>query len=477
MFLGLIGHIINIIIFTRPNLISNSCCNYCLASSCVSIIQILFGQLFRMLKAGYHIPIPSLWWCRIRTFFLYSTSLASIILITLASADRYVSSCSQVKYRQWANIKVARRLILIVLIISAVCRSHILSFFVIDEDEEDECWAPGTTDYRLIFDIVFLITHGLIFPVLLGTFGFLTIYNIRQRRQSDQQNGASILRQHRIRDFQRMTLIQTASAIVFTLPYAIHKLYRTVTASPSKSPENLAWERLIMSIVRLLWFLHDSGAFYIYSLSSVKFRHELLKFLKKHRPRRASVILYILKTTLKLIEKSEFNVNELSVLFDDVLNPIAAQAQSFWIWMTETTSNTINGNVRIELTLSQGTNATSSQLTLSDQLYRQAKIDEENRHLKKKNRKLMVNYQKTRKKSSKKSDIAVINDNDDDIYPTVKITRDDESPEGATESGNEDNDHDVHVGKNKKYNLHRARNIDLSEKPIQSIPTLPPLTS
>ncbi|CAF4320445.1 unnamed protein product, partial [Rotaria sordida] len=71
---------------------------------------------------------------------------------------------------------------------------------------------------------------------------------MRQRRQSDQQNGASILRRHLIRDFQRMTLIQTASAIVFTLPYAIHKLNRTVTASLSKSPENLAWERLVMSI-------------------------------------------------------------------------------------------------------------------------------------------------------------------------------------------------------------------------------------
>ncbi|CAF4263705.1 unnamed protein product, partial [Rotaria sordida] len=40
-----------------------------------------------------------------------------------------------------------------------------------------------------------------------------------------------------------------------------------------------------------------------------------------------SVILHILKTTLKLIEKSEFNVNELSVLFDCVLNPVAAKAQ------------------------------------------------------------------------------------------------------------------------------------------------------
>ncbi|CAF4235784.1 unnamed protein product, partial [Rotaria sordida] len=60
---------------------------------------------------------------------------------------------------------------------------------------------------------------------------------------------------------------------------------------------------------------------------------------------------------------------------------------------TETTSDTINGNDYIELTLSQGTNATSLQLILSDQLYRQAKIDEGNR---------------------------LIHDNDDDIYPTVK---------------------------------------------------------
>ncbi|CAF1392165.1 unnamed protein product [Rotaria sordida] len=117
---------------------------------------------------------------------------------------------------------------------------------------------------------------------------------------------------------------------------------------------------------------------------------------------------------------------------------------------TETTSDIINGNVRIELTLSQGTNATSSQLTLSDQLYRQVKIDEENR---------------------------LIHDNDDDIYPTVKVTRDGELPENATESENKDNDNDVRVEKNKKYDLYRALNIDLNEKPIQSIPIPSPLTS
>jgi AP-3 complex subunit delta-1 len=39
------------------------------------------------------------------------------------------------------------------------------------------------------------------------------------------------------------------------------------------------------------------------------------------------VIINILKTILKLIEKSEFNVNELSILFDGVLNPVAPKAQ------------------------------------------------------------------------------------------------------------------------------------------------------
>ena len=82
-----------------------------------------------------------------------------------------------------------------------------------------------------------------------------------------------------------------------------------------------------------------------------------------------------------------------------------------------------------------------------------------------------------RKKS--KTDAKVIHANDDDIYPTVKVTRGGELPENATESENEDNDNDndVRVEKNKKYDPYRTLNIDLNEKPIQSIPIPSPLTS
>ncbi|CAF0909312.1 unnamed protein product [Adineta ricciae] len=278
---------------------------------------------------------------------------------------------------------------------------------------------------------------------------------------------------------------------------------------------------------------------------------------------RASVSLHILKTVLKLLEKSDFNINELSVLFEGSLNPVAPKAQrkvavpngldlDAWINeppsesedesvvsethydnkglfygnsensyssnsyaneassyqktknyveptadeleqqresrkqseqmnpfylkdtkkskatpKTETPTTATNGNENLQSSLSKGAIPSNLQVSLSDQLYRQAKIDEENRRLKKKS-KVDGTSSKKGKKSSKKSDTVAADDNDDDIYPTIKVTRGGELPEGATASGNEDNDDDnnTKVGnKNKKYDPHRALNIDLNEVP------------
>lgn len=115
---------------------------------------------------------------------------------------------------------------------------------------------------------------------------------------------------------------------------------------------------------------------------------------------------------------------------------------------------------------SKGTIPLNLQLSLSDQLYRQAKIDEENRRLKKKS-KGEGGSSKKGKKSSKKSDAAAAaaaDENEEDLYPTIKVTRGGELPEGAAESGNEDNDQEGTGGKkNKKIDPHRALNIDLEE--------------
>jgi hypothetical protein len=280
---GLVGHSLSMILFARPTLISNSCCNYCLAAACTALFQVIFGQPFRILHSGFGISLPIMWWCRVRNYIKYSAYLVSSSLITLASVDRFASSCRQVKYRRCASVQVARRLIPLVTIVAYMFQSHILFLFVVDATRDDECWAPLGTDYRWVVDIGFLMIHGFLYPLLMGTFGFLTVYNIRHQNFYCQQKRILHLQYCRLRDFQRMTLIQTVCVIVLTLPFALHKLYLTVTQYHHKTDEQLAWERLSMCLVRLLWFINDSAGFYIYSLSSVKFRRELFKLVDEYR--------------------------------------------------------------------------------------------------------------------------------------------------------------------------------------------------
>ena len=62
-------------------------------------------------------------------------------------------------------------------------------------------------------------------------------------------------------------------------------------------------------------------------------------------------------------------------------------------------------------------------------------------------------------------------ENDEDVYPAIKVVRGGELPEGARESDHEDEQ--AYAGKNKKHDPHRALNIDLDEKPIVKVPSPP----
>ncbi|CAF3016669.1 unnamed protein product [Rotaria sp. Silwood2] len=277
---GLTGHIINLFLFTRPTLIYSSCCNYFLASSCVALFQILFSQPIHFLQLGLGIDLTNIWWCRIRFYVAHSAYMTSSFLITLASADRFASSCRQVKHRRWANFTIARKLIPIVIIIACAVNIHILGMFTINHEHRNECWAPHGNIYRFIFDII-LVSHIIIYPILIGTFGLLTVYNIRRSHIQQQLLSFNC----RVRDLQRMTLVQTVCIIVFTLPYAILKLHRTIMTSNNNDVSDIYWavERLITCFVDFGCYINDGAGFYIYSLSSITFRRTLLQFINEHR--------------------------------------------------------------------------------------------------------------------------------------------------------------------------------------------------
>jgi hypothetical protein len=270
---GIIGHLFNMRLFTRPTLMKNSCCNYFLASSCMAFIELFFGVFVRMLYLGYQIDTREFtldWWCKTRLSIIYTSYLISSALTTMASFDRYASSCRQTRYRRFCRPIVAHRIIAIVIVIGCMANSHMPFNLII---VNGECWTrPGV--YRIFYDIFFLFMHGLCYPLLSGTFGLLTIRNLRRCRLPRVWHD-------KMKDFQIMTFAQTICVILLTMPFAIHKLHSTVTEHHSKSLIQRERENLSMSVVRILWFTNDCVGFYIYSLSSTKFRRELIESFRR----------------------------------------------------------------------------------------------------------------------------------------------------------------------------------------------------
>jgi hypothetical protein len=73
--LGIIGHLLNVYVLTRPSLISSPCSRYFLAASIVGLINTVYSLPMRMIQSGYTNTDPgahSVVFCKITWLLLNS---------------------------------------------------------------------------------------------------------------------------------------------------------------------------------------------------------------------------------------------------------------------------------------------------------------------------------------------------------------------------------------------------------------------
>ncbi|CAF5223758.1 unnamed protein product [Rotaria magnacalcarata] len=103
----------------------------------------------------------------------------AILLITLATIDRWLISSVRVHHRQMSTLKNAKRAIFIIVILSSISYSYML---YCDEanitDAPLQCYEK-LEGYRLVTDLAYVLVTILIPFSLMITFGALTIANIR----------------------------------------------------------------------------------------------------------------------------------------------------------------------------------------------------------------------------------------------------------------------------------------------------------
>ncbi|CAF1184265.1 unnamed protein product [Adineta steineri] len=272
---GVIGGIFNIIVFlSLQTFRQNSCAFYMVVMSCANIGQLMMGLLSRLVITGFNVDwtVQSVFYCKFRIFMLYICSLISLSSMCLVTIDQYMATSSRPQWQQWSNIKIARRLLTVVVTIWILHAIPTLIYF-------DHVVSPITgvitcTSTSAIYQEYY--TYGYVLS-LLGVvpafitvvFGCLAYQNVRQlshrilpliRRQLDKQ-------------LTTMVLLQ----VIFNFFALVPPLITTILLLQNnliKDPVILAQIQLANYTSFIPYYFYFASPFYIYICVSQRFRQQ-----------------------------------------------------------------------------------------------------------------------------------------------------------------------------------------------------------
>ncbi|CAF1406682.1 unnamed protein product [Adineta ricciae] len=289
LIIGTFGNILNIIIFTRKTLRKNSCVQYLLSTTVVSLLVLYIGLITRFLN-GYNLDYTSYFsiLCKIRYFLTYLLLYCSSWFITLACFDRYCSSSLSASLRNLCNQKIVYRSIYVVTFVG--CLIYVEAFYCFNNGHVDSVGSCYTTSTACqVVDGLLLMIFFTTIPIcLMIIFSYLTLRNRRRSRRqvatTNQSPSESIPRtQVRKQDLQIMTMlfVQVGILIIFSSPMGVYKLYSSLTVYTDKSVERKEIENFLAQIFILMTYFNNSVMFFVYTLTGRIFRQELLKLIFK----------------------------------------------------------------------------------------------------------------------------------------------------------------------------------------------------
>ncbi|CAF1437134.1 unnamed protein product [Rotaria sp. Silwood1] len=309
LFVGVIGNILNILVFTHKTFRNNICATYFLASTIFDSHVIIIGLLPRLLYGfGIDPSQSSVVLCKVRFFITYFAGCTAAWFISLACVERYLSSSISANRRKLITMKRAYLSMVVVILIGFIVFGE--EFYCIDINQQllgapQSCYQRQANVQCQIVDSLMQFLFATLTPALMMiVFGFLTLRNIRQKHRrtnavqtanttipkvpmtiachfSAQQqstnittdsNSRSVLtrvnRTTRKRDAQLITmlLVQVAVFVISSFPISGYKLYAAATIYETKSNLRKSIENTIFNMSAISLFLNNTITFYIYTL-------------------------------------------------------------------------------------------------------------------------------------------------------------------------------------------------------------------
>jgi hypothetical protein len=279
---GTIGAIANqILFFSRRPLRSTSCSLYFRALSANDLI-VLYLVVFPLWFTTQFGGDPSQkfdWYCKMKTYLSDSFYNLSPYFIVLACFDRLCTSSTNARLRKLATIRIAIFLIPAMTIFVFFAYFHVLIWYqLVHFPTISVCYSPNPI-YNKAISLFALLFFCIIPPTLMIIFCCVTLILLRKQRRRIMPVNQTRLRQ-RDNQLLKMLIIYVLTHITCTVPFTV--TFVTYVYTQAQSSQTLL---NLFRLFSLLLNVNFAGSFYVYTLGTPFYRHELYNLLKAGRNR------------------------------------------------------------------------------------------------------------------------------------------------------------------------------------------------
>ena len=291
--LGFIGNLLNIAVFCRKHLRTNSCSIYFISTSIFNFLVIFFGIIPTIYTSysSYDYSSYSSAYCKFRSYIVHVLLMISRSSVALACIDRFALCSPNVHIRALNQRHIAIRLVIGACCLWLLIPCHIIILADIQMPER-RCGAGGI--YSIIYGIYAAIVTAipLIIMIVFSSLATRNLRHIRARVHSNISTSANRIRKH---DVQFILILISEVIIYFlsTILFPVYSIYAAVTSSISKSSDRLAIEEFLRYLtLSFLVYVNSCSIFYIHLLASKAFRQEFKQLvLGLYKQKRSNHVL------------------------------------------------------------------------------------------------------------------------------------------------------------------------------------------
>jgi hypothetical protein len=260
MFIGTLGCVLNLIVFTQKNLRKNPCSIYFITYNLSNFVYIYSSLLSLTLSVGYNID-PSAYnlaICHLRLYIIILFNCLSPFYLILASIDRILITSPNARTRRRSTPHFACMCIIFGTLFWVLFHSHALILTNITQLGPNYFLCYFQSGIYLVFISYYSFIKELLAISLMILCGLWSIKNIQNTHRVRPAPDLSVSRtgiesnlhstSSKDRQLMFMLLLDTTIYGLFSFMFAIFLMYQQITQNYIKSADQIQIENIIRNI-------------------------------------------------------------------------------------------------------------------------------------------------------------------------------------------------------------------------------------